>query len=60
MLVRDAYDEEFHINPNHVVKAYTTKDEEDYAIELSNSDSTMWLDRESYERIVAWMEKHDE
>lgn len=56
MLVKDAYGEAFHLNPNHVVTAYTTKNGEDYAIYLPSGE-TMWLDRESYERVVAWLEQ---
>ena len=56
MLVTDAYGERFHLNPNQVVLAYTTKDDEDFAVDLPWGE-TLFLDRESYDRIVSWMEQ---
>ena len=56
MLITDVYGERFHLNPNQVVLAYTTKDGKDFAVDLPCGE-TLFLDRESYQRIVAWMEK---
>lgn len=54
MLVRDVYGMEYHLNPNQIVLARTMSDG-DSLIEMSN-DTTVWLDAESYKRVVAWIE----
>lgn len=57
MLVTDAYGEDFHLNPNQVVLAYATSDG-DGCLDLTN-DTSLFVDHESYERVVAWMERQD-
>lgn len=55
MLVKDAYGVEYHLNPNQIVLTRTMSDG-DGEVELANGE-TFWPDRDSYDRIVAWMEK---
>lgn len=57
MLVKDAYGVEYHLNPHQIVLTLTMSDG-DGEVELANGE-TFWPDLESYERIVAWMEKND-
>ena len=57
MLVKDAYGVEYHLNPNQIVLTRTMSDG-DGEVELANGE-TFWPDRDSYDRIVAWMEKND-
>lgn len=58
MLIRDQYGVEIHLNPNHVVAAFVDEDGR-YGIVLP-SRGDLWVDHESYDRIVAWMEAHDD
>ena len=58
MLVIDIYGDEFHLNPNHIVFLCGGSDVGRY-VKMSNN-SMLWPDDDSYERIVAWMEKHEQ
>lgn len=55
MLVKDVYGVEYHLNPNQIVLTRTMSDG-DGEVELANGE-TFWPDRESYDRIVTWMEQ---
>ena len=63
---------EMHVNPEHIVSVRMRDDNKVGYLELDASEhlqqiggdqyekSSYLIDRESYDRIVAWMEKHDE
>lgn len=53
MQVTDMYGQRFHLNPNNVVVAYRTTEGEG-AIDLSNGE-TLYVTKNSYEMVVAWM-----
>jgi len=55
MLVKDAYGVEYYLNPNQIVLTRKMSDG-DGEVELANGE-TFWPDRESYDRIVTWMEQ---
>lgn len=57
MLVKDEYGVEYHLNPNQIVLTRTMSDG-DGEVELANGE-TFWPDRDSYQRIVEWMERND-
>lgn len=58
MLIHDDEYIEEHINPRHVVSVWMTKSDGECRMLTSDGD-TSHIDRDSYDRIVAWMERRD-
>ena len=59
MLIR-AYGMDMHVNPNYIVSMWKTVGSETYYfMNLYGESDRISIDKESYDLIVEWMERHD-